>query len=57
METKIYTVPEVAGLLRVSDRHVYEQVKQNKLKAIRIGHTLRITSICLDEYIQRGGVA
>ena len=57
METKIYTVPEVAGLLRVSDRHVYEQVKQNKLKAIRIGHTLRITSICLDEYIQSGGVA
>lgn len=57
METKIYTVDEVAEILRVSKRHVYEQVKQNKLFAIKIGHSVRISEVALKKYVEQGGAS
>ena len=38
----IYTVKEVAKILRVSDATVYRMISSNKLKAYRIGGAFRI---------------
>lgn len=40
---KLYTMEEVANILRVSSRTVKNMVKSEKIKAIKIGHSVRIT--------------
>lgn len=38
----LMTVPEVAGLLRVSRMTVYRQIHDGTLPAVRMGRTLRV---------------
>lgn len=51
MEFKVYTVPEVAELFKVSKFIIYEEVKQGKLKCHRIGRNIRITTDHIQEYL------
>ena len=49
---KVYTVYEVANILKVHYNTVYELIRQKKLKAIRIGTSYRITESYLNELIK-----
>lgn len=54
-DTCVYTVQEVANLLKVSIKTVYNLVRDGDLASIRVRGQIRITSLALDEYISRGG--
>ena len=51
----VYTVWEVAEILKVSTKTVYHLIRDNELFAIRVRGQIRITSYALDDYIARGG--
>ena len=46
------TVSEVAGLLNVSDRHVYDLVKEGKIACQRHGRAIRVTRDQFAEYLR-----
>jgi excisionase family DNA binding protein len=48
---RVYTVKQTAELLNVGKKAVYELISQNKLKAVRVGRSLRIPEQCMDEYM------
>ncbi|MBM81274.1 MAG: hypothetical protein CMJ78_11870 [Planctomycetaceae bacterium] len=48
-----HTYDEVAKLLSVSERTVWQLVKNGQLKAFRIGRSVRISRHELDAFIQR----
>lgn len=48
----MYTVDEVADMLRISASTVRLLIRQGELKAIRVGGQLRIRKEDLDEYIR-----
>lgn len=52
----VYTVPEVAALLRVHKSTVYRDVESGRIDAYRVGKgrgTVRITDAALREYRRR----
>ena len=51
----VYTVSEVAEVLKVSTKTVYNMIHDDQLFAIRVRGQIRITSYALDEYLSRGG--
>lgn len=51
----VYTVDDVASILKVSTKTVYTLVHEQQLKCIRVRGQIRITSEQLDDYI-RGGI-
>lgn len=48
---KLFTVYEVSDLLQVHFNTVYELVRQNKLKHVRIGKQIRISEEALNEFL------
>lgn len=48
-----HTYKQAADLLGVSERTVYAWVKDEKLKAFRIGRTVRISTAALEDFIER----
>lgn len=50
--TKIYTIHELEEVLQVTQRTIYNWIKDGKLKAIKIGRTWRVTQEALDEFLQ-----
>ena len=50
-ELKVYTIDEVADLLQVTRRTVYNYIKSGKLKARKIGKYWRVTSKALEELL------
>ena len=50
--SKLLTVYEVSDILQVHFNTVYELVKQNKIKHIRIGKQIRIPENALNEFIE-----
>ena len=48
----VFTVEEVADMLRVSKMTVYRLINQGELSYVRIGRTFRIPAIAFDEYVQ-----
>lgn len=48
-----HTVDEVADILKMSDRYVYNLIWQGKLRATKHGRSLRVPDFCLDEYIDK----
>ena len=50
-ELKVYTIDEVAELLHVTRRTVYNYIKEGKLKATKIGKYWRVTSKALEELL------
>ena len=50
----VYTVPEIAIILRVSVKTVYRLVKSGDISAIRVRGQIRITSTALNNYLGGG---
>ena len=50
-ELKVYTIDEVAELLHVTRRTVYNYIKEGKLKATKIGKYWRVTAKALEELL------
>ncbi len=51
-EIKVYTVEEIAELLKVTKTTVYSYIKKGELKAKKIGKYYRITEESLREFIE-----
>lgn len=52
MQKQAFTAQEVGQMLGVSDRHIYNLVTAGELKAIRVGHLLRIPKLYIDEFLK-----
>jgi len=52
---KLLTVPEVAGLLRVSERLVYNMIKRRELAHVRLGRLMRIPAEAVKSLVAPGG--
>ncbi|MBO8129286.1 MAG: helix-turn-helix domain-containing protein [Peptococcaceae bacterium] len=51
---QMYTVPEVARLLKVKKGYIYELIYQGKLRAIRLSERrIRIPQEALHEFIEK----
>jgi excisionase family DNA binding protein len=53
---RVYTVPEVAALLRVNKSTIYRDVESGRIDAYRVGKgrgTVRISATALAEYRRR----
>lgn len=51
---KIYTLEEVQTLLKVTQRTIYNYIKEGKLKAVKIGKYWRVKHTGLQDFIDRG---
>ncbi|MBI2443519.1 MAG: helix-turn-helix domain-containing protein [Candidatus Levybacteria bacterium] len=49
---KLYTVAEVARILKLSTITVYKYIKEQKLEAIEFGRYYRISALSLEKFIQ-----
>jgi excisionase family DNA binding protein len=54
MPAEIYTVAEIAQILRVSERSVYRLIEDRKLRAVRVGRLVRVPEGMLEEFIAGG---
>jgi len=57
LEPLAYRIPEVAHLLAVSKRTVYELIKDGSLPSIKIRRDRRVTRAQLDQYLQERSTA
>lgn len=53
-EIKVYTVEEVASVLKLTTRTVYSYIKSGQLKASKIGKYWRVSETALKVFIERG---
>ena len=53
-EIKLYTLQEVADILKVSRQTIYNYVTAKKLKATKYGKEYRVTEENLKEFIEKG---
>ncbi len=51
---KLYTVEEIAGILKVTERTLYNYIKSGVLKAVKIGKYWRIKHTDLENFINKG---
>ena len=51
---KIYTLEEVQTLLKVTQRTIYNYIKEGKLKAVKIWKYWRVKHTDLQDFIDRG---
>lgn len=49
---KVYTISQVAEVLQVCNETVKNEIKRNKLKALKVGTEWRIPGQNLDDYLQ-----
>lgn len=49
----VYTISEVARLLKVSDQVVRQLILSGELKSKRVGRQYRITQEMLDDYLKK----
>lgn len=50
----VYTLKEVAKILKVSRQTIYNYLKAGRLKATKIGKEYRVTKEDLEEFIRLG---
>lgn len=53
-DIKLYTLQEVANILKVSRQTIYNYVTAQKLKATKYGKEYRVTEENLQEFIEKG---
>ena len=53
-EIKIYTLQEVADVLKVSRQTIYNYVTAKRLRATKIGKEYRVIEKDLKEFIEKG---
>ena len=51
---KLYTIDEIADILKVTQRTIYNYIKSGSLKAIKIGKYWRIRHEDLDHFLKTG---
>ena len=51
-EFTTYTLNEVAEILKVTRRTIYNYVKAGKIPATKVGHQWRVTEQALKEFLQ-----
>ena len=51
---KLYTLQEVADVLRVSRQTIYNYVTAKRLKASKIGKEYRVTEEDLQDFLKKG---
>lgn len=51
-EIKVYTVEEIAELMKVTKTTVYSYIKRGELKAKKIGKYYRVTEANLKEFLE-----
>ncbi|MDK2957215.1 MAG: hypothetical protein PWQ57_2711 [Desulfovibrionales bacterium] len=54
---QLYTIQEVADILRVHPRTIYRLIREADLKAIKVGSQWRISETALFEFFDKGGQA
>ena len=50
--SELFTVPEVAKLLKLSVTFVWREVRAGTLPTIRLGRSVRVTRADLDAYLE-----
>jgi len=50
-----YTVAEVAQMMRVSGMTIYRLIRAGELRALRVGHSYRVPTEALEDYLASGG--
>lgn len=53
-EIKLYTLQEVANILRVSRQTIYNYIGAKRLRATKYGNQYRVTEEDLQEFIKNG---
>lgn len=48
----LYTVSEVAKMLKVNRNFIYDLINKGKLEAVKVG-SIKITRKALDEYLEK----
>lgn len=51
---RVYTLDEVAEVLKITRRTLYTYVKEGKLKAVKIGREWRVSEAALQDFINKG---
>lgn len=53
-DIKVYTLDEVAGILKVTRRTLYTWISAGQLKAVKIGKYWRVSEQALQEFTTKG---
>ena len=53
-EVKVYTLDEVADILKVTKRTLYNYIDAGKLKAVKVGKYWRVSEANLKAFITKG---
>lgn len=53
-DIEVYTLKEVEDLLQVTQRTLYNWIKDGKLRAFKAGRQWRVTKEALEEFTQTG---
>ncbi len=53
-DIKVYTLDEVAGILKVTRRTLYTWISAGKLEAVKIGKYWRVSEQALREFTTKG---
>jgi len=51
---KLYTVEEITGILKVTQRTLYNYIKSGSLKAVKIGKYWRVKHTDLQDFLEKG---
>ena len=51
---RVYTLDEVAEVLKITRRTLYTYVKEGKLKAVKIGREWRVSEDALQDFLNKG---
>ncbi len=53
VELKLYTISEIAEILRVTERTIYNYIKEDELPAIKIGKHWRVRHEHLEQFLEK----
>lgn len=53
-DIKVYTLDEVAGILKLAKRTLYAYIKEGKLEAVKLGKYWRVTEENLQKFLATG---
>jgi len=53
-DIKVYTLKEVEDILKVTQRTLYNYIKADQIKAIKLGREWRVTEEALQDFLTKG---
>lgn len=53
-EIKVYTLDEIADILKLTKRSLYTYVKNGKLKAVKVGKHWRVSEENFKDFLEQG---